>query len=335
MNAMSEKLGTSSSHTNHQLMLVASRALSASRPALISLLIAGGAELSGGIAHPISFCNVLFVGNLCAALVVGFWFGFNNILQDLKRTKPKVIAGLLINGVLATLLSALIFLGLRETSVTNAVLLGRLGPVLFALAGAIVLGNPIKRLEWLGFSLIGGGVVAIALKTSNFNINHGDLLILASTLVFAISALVNHVMIARSATLRLVVFSRNFISSTIFFAIAMKLFGPTHFADAFSGRLWAIMSVYALVVIVCAQFLWYASTNNLDSRTIGRLTVLSPIFGVSYAFLLNGERPSSVQATTLVVIIIGVIIAGIGKQKATSSRMEMMAEDAENVASAP
>lgn len=331
---MSEKLDISASRTNLQLMLVASRALSASRPSLISLLIAGGAELSGGIAHPISFCNVLFVGNLCAALVVGFWFGFNNILKDIKRTKPKVIAGLLINGILATFLSALIFLGLAETSVTNAVLLGRLGPVLFALAGAIVLGKPIKRLEWLGFSLIGGGAVAIALKTSDFTINRGDLLILASTLVFAISALINHVLVARSATLRLVVFSRNFISSTIFFFIAMKLFGPNHFADAFSGSLWVIMSIYALVVIVCAQFLWYASTNKLDSRTIGRLTVLSPIFGISYAFLLNGERPSSVQSITLVVVIIGVIIAGLGKQKTTHSKVERVDEDTENVASA-
>ena len=316
-------------------MLVASRALSALRPALISILIAGGAKLSGTVTHPISFCNVLFVGNLCAALVVGFWFGFGNIIQDLKKTKLQVIVGLLINGVLATLLSTLIFLGLRETSVTNAVLLGRLGPVLFALAGAIVLGKKIRQLEWLGFSLIGGGVVTIALATNGFIINRGDFLILLSTLIFAVSALVNHVMIARSATLRLVVFSRNFISSIIFFIIAVKLFGPMHFADAFSGSLWAIMAVYALVVIVCAQFLWYASTNNLDSKTIGRLTVLSPIFGVIYAFLLNGERPSLVQMTTLIVIIIGVTIASVGKQKNAISKQEMMAQDSENVASVP
>ncbi|MEL6321345.1 MAG: EamA family transporter [Cyanobacteria bacterium J06626_14] len=167
---------------NHpRAMLIASRALSASRPALIAFLITQGAELSGGVAQPISFCNVLFVGNLCAALVVGGWFGFGRIVQECSALKPKVVIGLILNGCLATLLSALIFIGLQYTTVTNAVLLGRLGPVLFALLGAALLGKRIKPLEWVGFALITVGVVAIALKTSNFQINRGDFYILTST----------------------------------------------------------------------------------------------------------------------------------------------------------
>lgn len=163
---------------NSQAMLVASRALSAARPALISLLITSGATLSDGIAGPISFCNVLFIGNFCAALAVGFWFGFGNILADIRLLKPRVQLGLFINGGLATLLSTLIFLGLQETTVTNAVLLGRLGPVLFALVGAIALGKRIRPLEWVGFSLIVVGVIGIALKTNDYQTNRGDVLIL-------------------------------------------------------------------------------------------------------------------------------------------------------------
>ncbi|MEM9451177.1 MAG: DMT family transporter [Cyanobacteria bacterium P01_E01_bin.6] len=324
------------SRPNHPgVMLIASRALSASRPALIAFLITKGSELSGGVAQPISFCNVLFVGNLCAALVVGAWFGLGKIFKDLTVLKPKVLAGLLINGCLATLLSALIFLGLQYTTVTNAVLLGRLGPVLFALLGAVVLGKPIKRLEWVGFSLITVGVVAIALKTSGFQINLGDFLILMSTIVFAVSALVNKLMVATSATVSSVVFSRNLLSSIIFFVIAMKLFGPNHFGDTFSGKLWITMSIYALIVIVFAQYLWYASVNYLDSKTIGQLTVMSPIFGVTYAFLLNGERPSRIQIVTLLIVISGVLIASLGGHKKSESKPEMMLQEPENSASAP
>lgn len=332
---MNEILANRPNYLNPPAMLIASRALSASRPALIAFLITRGAELSGGTVQPISFCNVLFVGNLCAALVVGFWFGFGNILSDLKALKPKALIGLFINGSLATLLAGLIFIGLQYTTVTNAVLLGRLGPVLFALAGAMLLGKQIKRLEWFGFSLIVVGVVAIALKTSNFQINRGDFLILLSTIVFAVSALVNKLMVAKAATLPLVVFSRNLLSSIIFFFIAMRLFGPNHFGDAFSGKLWIIMAVYALIVIVFAQFLWYASVDNLDSRTIGRLTVMSPIFGVTYAFLLNGERPSGTQVVTLIVIIFGVLIASFGGQKKPETKPEMIMQEPENAASAP
>ncbi|MGF1515335.1 MAG: DMT family transporter [Elainellaceae cyanobacterium] len=317
-----------------QVMLVASRALAASRPSLIALLISQGAEFSSGIDHPISFCNVLFVGNLCAALVVGFWFGFNNIIGDLKTLSPKVLLGLLLNGLLATALAALIFLGLQSTSVTNAVLLGRLGPVLFALAGTLLLGKRIRRMEWVGFSLIGIGVVAITLLTNGFQIGQGDVLILLSTVVYAIAALVNKLMIARAATVRSVVFSRNLLSAVFFFIIAMKLFGPGHFSDTFSGDLWILMSIYALIVIVFAQFLWYASFEHLDSRTIGRLTVLSPVFGVTYAFLINGERPSTIQVVTLVVVILGVLIASLGRPKRRGVDTEVMHEP-DNSASAP
>lgn len=332
---MTDSLASNSNPLSSKAMLIGSRALAASRPALIGFLIAKGAELSGGLAHPISFCNILFVGNLCAALTVGFWFGFGTILKDAKELPPKALSGLIINGCLATLLSALIFIGLQYTSVTNAVLLGRLGPVLFALVGAVLLGKKIRQTEWLGFSLISVGVVAIALKTSNFQINRGDLLILISTLVFAVSALVNKVMIAKAASLPLVVFSRNLLSSVIFFFIAMQLFGPEHFMDAFSGQLWIIMSVYSLVVIVTAQFLWYASINNLDAKTIGRLTVLSPIFGVTYAFILNGERPTGIQVTTLVIVILGVLIASLGGPKKMNEAKPEMMEQPENAASAP
>ncbi|NEQ97677.1 MAG: DMT family transporter [Cyanothece sp. SIO2G6] len=329
------EVSSSSSDVKPQAMLILSRALSASRPSLIAFLVAKGAELSGGVADPISFCNILFVGNLCAALTVGMWFGFRQIINDLKTLQPKVLIGLLINGLLATVLATLIFIGLQYTTVTNAVLLGRLGPVLFALLGALLLGRKIQRLEWFGFSLIAVGVVAIALKTSMFQINRGDLLILLSTIVFAISSLVNKLMVAKVAPLSSVVFSRNLLSSVIFFFIAMRLFGPDHFGHAFSGRLWIIMSVYSLIVIVFAQFLWYGSVGNLDSTTIGRLTVLSPIFGITYAFVLNGERPSGIQVGTLIIIIIGVLIASFGSQKKKEPTTEIMMSGPENAASAP
>ena len=332
---MDDSLGISLNRFDPKAMLIASRALSAARPALIAFLITRGAELGGGMAEPISFCNVLFVGNLSAALLVGFWFGFGTIIRELRGLNGKALMGLFINGCLATLLSALIFIGLRYTTVTNAVLLGRVGPVLFAIGGALFLGKKVKVLEWVGFSLIIVGSLAIALKSSGFTINLGDLLILLSTVVFSVSSLVNRLMVAKAATLSSVVFSRNLLSSVIFFFIALHVYGPHHFGDSFSGRLWIIMSIYSLVVIVFAQFLWYASADNLDSRTVGQLTVISPIFGVAYAFLLNGERPSGVQTLSLIVVILGVLISSLGGLKKSESKREMMMNEPENAASAP
>ncbi|NEP09795.1 MAG: DMT family transporter [Symploca sp. SIO2C1] len=309
---------------NPKLMLVISRALVALRPSLIAFLIANAQALSGGMETPISFCNVLFVGNLCAALVVLFWFGVSSIMQDLRQTKPRILIGLFINGCLASLLSALIFIGLNYTMVTNAVLLARLGPILYALAGAVIFGKRILKSEWLGFSVIGVGILAILLISTNFELNRGDLFILASSFVYAITSIIGKFMLTQDTPLRTVVFTRNFVSSIVFFAIANIVFGPEHFAETFAGQLWIVMSIYALILIVLGQFLWYAALGRLDSRVVGKWTSATPIFGVIFAFVLNGERPSPIQIVAFVVIMIGIFITTLGKQMPPKSEEKDM-----------
>ncbi|NET54746.1 MAG: DMT family transporter [Symploca sp. SIO2E6] len=299
---------------NPKLMLIVSRALVALRPSLIAFLVVNAQVLSGGIETPISLCNVLFVGNLCAALAVLAWFGVSSIIQDLRQTPPKILIGLFINGCLSSLLSSLIFLGLKYTMVTNAVLLARLGPILYALAGALIFGKMIRKWEWFGFSLIGVGILAILLISTNFQINRGDLLILASSFVYAITSIIGKLMLAQDTPLRTVVFTRNFVSSLVFFVIANILFGPEHFAETFAGQLWIVMSIYALILIVLGQFLWYAALGRLDSRVVGKWTSATPIFGVIFAFVLNGERPDQIQIVAFVVIMIGIWITTLGKQ---------------------
>ena len=300
---------------NPKLLFISSRAIAALRPAVIAFLVSQGTRLSGGTETPISFCNVLFVGNFCAAIAVALWFNFKTIVNDFKTLDKKVIFGLFLNGCLAALLSALIFLGLEYTSVTNAVLLSRFGPVLFALFGAFLLGKKISKLEFVGFTLILVGIGAITLRESMYQLNRGDLLILASAVVYAITALIGKLMLSGKCSLAVVVFTRNFISSIIFFIIASMLFGFTHFGDVFSGQLWIVMSIYALIIIVLAQLLWYASLGKLDSKTVGSLASLSPVFGVIYAYVLNGERPSEVQINAFIVIMVGLIISNLGKAK--------------------
>jgi len=307
------------SGVNPKLMLVVSRALAALRPSLIAFLVVNAAALSGGIKVPISFCNLLFVGNLCAALTVLAWFGIFPILDDLRQTPRRILIGLFINGCLAALLSALIFIGLKDTMVTNAVLIARLGPVIYALAGAAIFGQPILKSEWMGFSLIALGILVIVFVSNDFQINRGDLFILGSAVVYAATSIAGKLMLSKETSLRTVVFTRNFISSVVFFAIANIVFGPEHFAEAFAGQLWTIMAIYALIIIVLAQFLWYAALGRLDSRVVGQWTVLSPVFGVIFAFVLNGERPSTSQIAAFAVIMAGIWITTLGKQKPSNS----------------
>lgn len=309
------KLPTSNSMFNPKFLLVLSRALRSLGTPLIAFLLLNAPDLAGDVMHPISFCNVLFLGNLCAALVVLSRFGWKSIWQDWQRLHHRVRLGLVINGCLAVVLSALIFLALMDTSVTNTVLLGRLGPVIYALAGALFFRQRITKAEWMGFSLIGSGVIALALQQNQFQFSHGDLLIIASSFIYALSALVSKILLSNSSSLRVVVFTRNAFAAVVFFAIAIKLFGPHHFIDIFSGQLWLIMLIYSLFVIVISQFAWFAALKQLDSQTVARWTILSPVFGIGYAFVLNGERPSQAQGIAFLIIMAGVLISNVRKKQ--------------------
>ena len=316
--------------------LLLSRVLAALRPVVIAFLVMHGTALSQGANTPISFCNVLFVGNLCAALVVLAWFGPAPIWNDIKGLPKRVRWGLVLNGGLAALNSALIYTGLEYTSSTNAILLGRLAPVLYALSGAMIFGRFISRREWLGFGFIIAGTVVVALIGASWTINRGDALILLSTVVFAMSSILGKTILDQDVSLRALVFAQNASSSIVFFAIANIVFGPHHFADAFAGQLWIVMAIYALVIIVVAQFLWFDATDKLDSVSVGRWATPAPAVGVLVAALLNRQWPASNQIVGLLVIMVGVVITALGKPKPAQAQQEQeeMAELAANGANA-
>ncbi len=294
-----------------QLLVVISRGLQALATPVVALLITTAATLGGEVKDAISFCNVLFVGNLCASLVVLASFGPKTIMQDLKRLRYPLFLEVLGFASLAALLSTVIFTALATTTVTNAVLLARLGPVLYVIGSAVLLGQLIRKSEWAGFGLIALGVLATVFAGSEFSFTKGDLFILASTVIYAIVTLMSKRLLPETG-LPALLFARNFFSAIVFFIIANVIFGPAHFGDAFYGPLWIIMVVYALLIIVTSQFAWFRAIEALPPASIAKWTVFTPILAVSFAYFLNGEQPSMVQISALVFITLGLVVSNIG-----------------------
>ena len=294
-----------------QLLVVISRGLQALATPIVALLITTAATLGGEVKDAISFCNVLFVGNLCASLVVLVSFGPKTITHDLKRVRLPLFLEVLGFASLAALLSTLIFNALQTTTVTNAVLLARLGPVLYVIGAAVLFGQIISKSEWAGFGLIALGSLSMVFAGNGIFLATGDLLLLASTGIYAIAALMSKRLLPEIGVPALL-FIRNFFSALVFFIIANVLFGPAHFWHAFYGPLWVIMAVYALIIIVASQIVWYQAIETLPPANIAKWTFFTPILAVSYAYFLNGERPSIVQIVALGLITVGLVVSNIG-----------------------
>lgn len=306
-----------------QALVVVSRALQSLAVPVVALLVAVSEGLADEIENAITFCNLLFVGNMCAAIVVLGSFGPRRIRDDVVKVAHRLRWRFLVFGALSALLSSLIYASLETTSVTNVILLARLGPVLFVIGSAIFIGQTIGKAEGVGFGLIGLGVLATVFTSSGFDVATGDILILISAVVYAVVTMMSKQLLPDTG-LPALVFIRNFLAAIIFFVLANVLYGFDHFADAFYGPLWGIMLVYALVIIVIAQLAWYKGIQVLSPASVARWTVMTPVLAVGFAYLINGEEPSATQLTALAFIMAGIIVSNIGKftPKGTSDNPE-------------
>ena len=90
--------------------------------------------------NPISFCNILFIGNLCALVTLSIVYGRQWNPRHLNRLSLTNWLFLIGAAILAgTVAPALTFFALEKTSATNVILVSRIqSPVtlaLFSLAG--------------------------------------------------------------------------------------------------------------------------------------------------------------------------------------------------------
>ena len=99
-----------------QLEVLFSRSLASLRPVIVSFLIVHAMSLSGGLDQALSPCNVLLVGNFCAAMLVLTLFKPAAILREISELPWSIKGLMLLDGALTALISALIFTGLETAS---------------------------------------------------------------------------------------------------------------------------------------------------------------------------------------------------------------------------
>jgi len=70
------------------------------------------------------------------------------------------------------------------------------------------------------------------------------------------------------------------------------------------------MTFYALVVVVVGQYAWLRALGTLSERMLAKASVLTPVFGLFFAFVLLGETPDRAQGLAAVVILGGLLLGG-------------------------
>ncbi|MEB3311403.1 MAG: DMT family transporter [Snowella sp.] len=270
--------------------------------------------------NPISLCNVLFVGNLCALGLMTLIFHRDWKPRTLKALTRNHWISLSITGVLSGAIApALIFTALEKTSVTNIVLIGRFEPIFTLLLSFLLLGSRFNHWTITGSIISLLGVAATAFLGSSeqtmmipgVHLGVGDIYVAIAALIAAVSTIMGKLQL-QAIPLGIIIIYRNITGTVIFFILANLLYGLHHFMDIFSPFLWQWMLIYAAIIVVAGQLFWLVGLRKSTSTEINFASLLNPILAIMMAYLILGEVPNSAQYVGGFLLLVGVILSFMG-----------------------
>ena len=217
---------------------------------------------------------------------------------------------------------AVIFTALANTSVTNVILIGRLEPPLLLFLSVILLHEQTTKWQVAGLAVAFAGVVTtiiilqFAMQTGDSNIGaslgKGEILAGVGAIALTCSTIISK----KITNIPLGVFAifRMLVGTLLFFSIAMYLYGPHHFGEAFSPFLWKWMALYGGIVVVSGQLCWFRGLRMAKASQVSLITSFTPVAGITAAFLILTEIPTSAQWIGGGIILAGVFIGQCGGQ---------------------
>jgi drug/metabolite transporter (DMT)-like permease len=269
-----------------------------------------------GGRNPISLCNILFVGNLCALLllVMIHWRQLNQ--TTLRRLSRQEWVGLVMVALLSGALApGLIFQALSETAVNNVVLAGRLELAL----SVWILRERVNGWEVGAIAALFGVTLTIILQpprvamipVETFSISAGELLAVAGAVALATSAIISKNRLAR---LPLGLFStvRTALGTIIFFCLALLLYSRNHFMGVLSPFLWQWMLLYSAVIVVVGQSFWLAGLRSSSLSMASSIASFTTIAGILAAYFILGEAPTQAQYIGGSVVLLGILLSQFG-----------------------
>jgi drug/metabolite transporter (DMT)-like permease len=226
--------------------------------------------------------------------------------RKLQRRGYMILAA---SALVANLIAPLLyFIGVSQTTASNAVLLSN-GEMMFTvIIAALFFGERLSRKGTLALGILAVGIVAVITNLqSSFSLvdfaQPGNVLILGSTLCWGIdnnvtSAITQKLNVARLIQLKAL------ISGLGLFALA-ALFNQIYFKS--DTVLFAIV-LFGLVIFSGSFFLSVETLRRLGAITMTIVFPINTVFGLFFAFLLLGEGITLIQVASVGFILFGIFL---------------------------
>lgn len=288
---------------------------------IVTLLVEIGAAnpLAGG-RNAITYTNLLFLGSLISLVPMAVLFRGDWTRVKLERLSRGDWGFLTLSAFLSSALTpGLIFYALEHSSVTNVILIGRIEPPLFLLAAWVFLKERFNpRVFLAGIVALSGGLLMIGLGNNGGQgcFGWGEAVAVAATLSYIASTIVARKVLKR---VPMGIFSvyRTAAGTLIYFLMISALQGSVEFQDLFAPILLKWVWVYAVIVVIFGQLVWFVALKHARSEDMSLATSFSPLAGIAFAILLLGEDPGPGFLPGGFLILLAVFI---GQMRDTDAR---------------
>ncbi len=280
--------------------------------------------------NPISLCNVLFVGNLCALILLILIYGREwnkaTLEQISRKNWVSLTAVAILSGALAP---GLIFQALALTGVNNVILVGRLEPPLTLALSVWLLKDRVNIWEFIGaIAAFIGVILTIILQPpeeammnmGGFGLGIGEILAATGSVAIAASTIIGKKYLSQ-IPLGIYSIFRTALGTVIFFFSALVLYGSDHFADALSPFLWQWMFLYGGLIVVVGQSFWIKGLKTSTVSMASLVGSFSPIAGILAAYLILGEAPTLPQYIGGSLILVGLFLSQFGIWRERNGRV--------------
>ena len=286
--------------------------------------------------NSISFCNLLFAGNTCAAIALFAIYRKQWTANNLRLLSKGDWISLLALAIFTGALAPWFFcIAIENTMVTSVVLVAQLEPPLVLAMAWLVFRERLTLWGGVGavLSLLGVALsVSLRPADGGLMIGKGEFFAALAAVIYAVSTIIAKPRLKRIPLGILTVF-RNSVGAVFFFVATAYLYGPAHLIDVTSPPLWPWMLVYGGIIIVGGQLAWFTGLRTARFIDVSLATSSAPIAGVLGAFLILGEVPMAAHYIGGGVLVFGIAVGLLaGRSKPAEVRPEPAAEPDEAAA---
>lgn len=208
---------------------------------------------------------------------------------------PVMFSGLLMLGSASSFV-----VGIKNTSVSNVMIIMSSAPVIMAVTSRIFLGEKTRKSTWLAiFFVLGGIAIVVSGSMESGNITGDALALFAVTCISLNQTLLRkYKNISRMASVG---------AGGLFLAVVMFFLAEP---SGFSPATWLIMGVMGLLTAPLGRVLNGTATRYIPAPEVAMIMLNNAIFAPLWAYLLFSEMP---VFTTIVggIVILGTILSYI------------------------